>query len=162
MICRHIFKIGSPLAPVAATTILFLLILFHPVSRIYVHELRTFEPVFLIIWNGTVKDCLACNSMITDASRTARIIRWIQRVASDSRNCDDICISLESCVHCPEYVAHIKAVYIFIYQECFSSLNAENARSAACLCLPSSLAVNFLNCRTAIYFPPPADAQYTF
>ena len=45
---------------------------------------------------------------------------------------------------------------------CFSSLNAENASRAACRCLPSSLADNFLNWSTAIYFPPPAEQQYTF
>ena len=33
---------------------------------------------------------------------------------------------------------------------------------AACLCLPSSLASRFLNCKTAMYFPPPAEPQYTF
>ena len=44
----------------------------------------------------------------------------------------------------------------------FNSLNAENANNAACLCRPSSLATDFLNWSTAIYFPPPADEQYTF
>lgn len=102
--------------------------------RIYIHELCTLESVFLIIRNSTVEDCLACDSVIADTAGAARIIGRIQRMASDSRNCNNICISLESCIHRPQYIVHIKAVYIFINKEYM--LEFGKSREGQKCCLP--------------------------
>ena len=105
--------------------------------RIYIHELCTLESVFLIIRNSTVKDCLACDSVIADTAGAARIVGRIQRMASDSWNCDDIRISLESCIHRPQYIVHIEAVYILINQEYMFQLTECRECQKRCLSLSS-------------------------
>ena len=84
-------------------------------------------------------------------------------MAADSGNGNDACISLKTGVHGPEHIADVKGGHVLIHQEDMLQLTECREGQQGGLTLPPLVGGNgFLNWRTAMNFPPPAEAQYTF
>lgn len=88
-----------------------------PIYLCRFQETASDKVLFLIERNRAVENRLAGNSVNADRRIESMVVGRVKHMAVAARNRDHVHIRLESCRHCPHYIAHIEDIHILVYQK---------------------------------------------